>query len=180
MELQQQEVSWGESVRFSCLARGKPTPSVVWLHNALPLASSPRHRLSARVLRVINVGPQDDGLYQCMAENGVGSSQAAARLVTLPTSNPSRSGKLPSNLRPLSPDKVLWEQVPVKPGATGSVLTLDCSELTGQISVAEAPVILSQPRTVKADFYDLTWKPRHDGGSAVVEYIVKYRKVKAS
>ncbi|KAM9552410.1 brother of CDO-like isoform 1-T2 [Salvelinus alpinus] len=177
MELQQQEVSWGESVRFSCLARGKPTPSVVWLHNARPLASSPRHRLSARVLRVINVGPQDDGLYQCMAENGVGSSQAAARLVTVPTGVPSRSGKLPSILRPLSPDKVLREQVPVKPGATGSVLTLDCSELTGQISVAEAPVILSQPRTVKADFYDLTWKPRHDGGSPVVEYIVKYRKI---
>ncbi|XP_014037009.1 brother of CDO isoform X2 [Salmo salar] len=177
VEVQQQEVMWGENVRFSCQARGKPTPSVVWLHNARPLATSPRHRLSARVLRVINVGPQDDGLYQCMAENGVGSSQAAARLVTLPTSNPSRSGKLPSNLRPLSPDKVLWEQVPVKPGATGSVLTLDCSGLTGQISVAEAPVILSQPRTVKADFYDLTWKPRHDGGSAVVEYIVKYRKI---
>ncbi|KAK6299627.1 hypothetical protein J4Q44_G00296600 [Coregonus suidteri] len=177
VELQQQEVLWGESVRFSCQARGKPAPSVVWLHNARPLATSPRHRLSARVLRVINVGPQDDGLYQCMAENGVGSSQAATRLVTLPTSNPSRSGKLPSSLRPLSPDKVLREQAPVKPGAMGSVLTLDCSELPGQISVAEAPVILSQPRTVKADFYDLTWKPRHDGGSPVVEYIVKYRKI---
>ncbi|XP_028972156.2 brother of CDO [Esox lucius] len=177
VELLQQEVSWGESVRFSCQARGKPAPSVVWLHNAQPLSATPRHRLSPRILRVINVGPQDDGLYQCMAENGIGSSQASARLVTSPAGIPARSGRLPPILRPLSPDKVLREQAPVKPGATGGALTLDCSELTGQISVAEAPVILSQPRTVKADFYELTWKPRHDGGAPVVEYIVKYRKI---
>ncbi|XP_046879829.1 brother of CDO isoform X2 [Hypomesus transpacificus] len=175
VELLQQEVAWGESVRFSCQARGKPAPSVVWLHNARPLAPSPRHRLSARVLRVLNVGPQDDGLYQCLAENGLGSSQAAARLLTVPTVVPPRPGKLPI-LRPLSPDKVLREQAPVRPGGTGILLPQDCSELHGHISPAEAPVILSQPRTVKSDFYELTWKPRHDGGSPVQEYIVKYRK----
>ncbi|KAL1006522.1 hypothetical protein UPYG_G00073400 [Umbra pygmaea] len=174
VELLQQEVYWGESVRFSCQARGKPAPSVIWLRNSQPLSASPRHRLSARLLRVVNVGPQDDGLYQCMAENGVGSSQAAARLVTLPTGIPSRSGKLPSILRP---DKVLREDAPEKPGVTGSEPTQDCSELAGPVSVAEAPVILSQPRTVKADFYELTWKPRHDGGSPVMEYVVKYRKI---
>lgn len=85
VELQQQEVVYGETVRFTCQARGKPTPSVMWLHNARPLAPSPRHRLTSRVLRVSNVGPQDDGLYQCMAENGVGSSQASARLITVST-----------------------------------------------------------------------------------------------
>lgn len=85
VELQQQEVVYGETVRFTCQARGKPTPSVMWLHNARPLSPSPRHRLTSRMLRVSNVGPQDDGLYQCMAENGVGSSQASARLITVST-----------------------------------------------------------------------------------------------
>lgn len=85
VELQQQEVVYGETVRFACQARGKPAPSVMWLHNARPLAPSPRHRLTSRMLRVFNVGPQDDGLYQCMAENGVGSSQASARLITVST-----------------------------------------------------------------------------------------------
>lgn len=85
VELQQQEVVYGETVRISCQTRGKPTPSVMWLHNARPLAPSPRHRLTARMLRVSNVGPQDDGLYQCMAENGVGSSQASTRLITVST-----------------------------------------------------------------------------------------------
>ncbi|CAL8402451.1 unnamed protein product [Gadus morhua 'NCC'] len=177
LELQQEqdEVSWGETVRFSCQARGKPAPAVVWLHNARPLAPSPRHRVTARALRVLNVGPQDQGLYQCMAENGVGSAQASARLVTVPTGSPSRL-KPPSVLRPLSPDKVLREQAP-RPGGPGPLLPLDCSELPGHISPAEAPIILSQPRTGKADFYELTWRPRGDGGAPVLEYTVKYRKL---
>jgi len=90
--------------------------------------------------------------------------------------NPARA-KLPPLLRPLSPDKVLREQAPVRPGAAGALLPLDCSQLPGHISPAEAPIILSQPRTGKADFYELTWRPRHDGGAPVLEYMVKYRKV---
>lgn len=176
VELQQQEVSYGETVRISCQARGKPTPSVIWLHNARPLAPSPRHRLSSRMLRVSNVGPQDDGLYQCMAENGVGSSQASTRLITVSTGITSRV-KLPPIYRPLSPDKVLREQPPIRPGAAGAMLPLDCSELPGQVLPAEAPIILSQPRTGKADYYELTWRPRHERGSPVLEYMIKYRKV---
>lgn len=96
VELQQQEVVFGETVRFACQARGKPAPSVMWLHNARPLSPSPRHRLNSRMLRVSNVGPQDEGLYQCMAENGVGSSQASARLIIV--SAGTSSGPLGHNL----------------------------------------------------------------------------------
>lgn len=85
VELQQQEVVFGDNVRIICQARGKPAPSVMWLHNARPLSPSPRHRLTSRMLRVSNVGPQDEGLYQCMAENGVGSSQASTRLIMVST-----------------------------------------------------------------------------------------------
>lgn len=83
VELQQRQASHGDTVRISCQVRGRPTPTVVWLHNARPLAPSPRHRMNARTLRVLDVGPQDDGLYQCLAENGVGSSQASTRLITI-------------------------------------------------------------------------------------------------
>ncbi|XP_015197159.2 brother of CDO [Lepisosteus oculatus] len=180
----QQLVPWGETVRFSCSARGNPPPSVVWLHNARPLAPTPRHRLSARLLRVLSVGPQDEGIYQCMAENGVGSSQAAARLITVPNGTASKAGKqlpvdflpLPDVLRPLSPDKILIDRTSQKPGAAGPAGPPDCSGLSGQVSPAEAPVILSLPRTGKADSYELLWKPRHDGGAPVLEYVVKYRK----
>ncbi|XP_028822916.1 brother of CDO isoform X2 [Denticeps clupeoides] len=175
LEMQQQEVVWGDTVRFTCQVRGKPTPSLMWYHNAQPLRGSPRHRLQGRTLRVSNVGPQDNGMYQCMAENGVGSSQASARLLTIPTGSSPRAAKLPL-LRPLSPDKVLREQAPQKPVATSPVLAVDCSELHGHFSPAEAPIILSLPQTRKSDFYELTWKPRHDGGTPVLEYIIKYRK----
>lgn len=84
VELLQQEPAWGDTVRFSCQVRGNPAPSVVWLHNAQPITPSSRHRLSSHVLRVYGVGPQDDGVYQCMAENWVGGAQAATRLLTVP------------------------------------------------------------------------------------------------
>lgn len=176
VELQQGSttVVWGDWVRITCQVKGRPAPSVVWLHNARPLAPSPRHRISARALRFQALGPQDDGVYQCLAENSVGSSQAAARLLTLPSGPPSRGSKLPL-LPPLSPDKVLRVQPqPLPPPASPPLV--DCSALRGHVTPAEAPIIMSQPRTVKADFYELTWKPRHDGGSPVLEYVVKYRK----
>lgn len=88
----------------------------------------------------------------------------------------SRPGRLPL-IRPLSPDKVLREEIPARPLAPGTDLLVDCSEILGTVSPAEAPVILSQPRTGTADYYELIWEPRHDGGSPVLEYIVKYRKV---
>ncbi|XP_072234441.1 brother of CDO [Leuresthes tenuis] len=171
VELQQQEVVFGETVRFTCQVHGKPTPSVIWLHNAQQLAPSPRHCLSPQGLNVSRVGPQDDGLYQCMAENGVGSSQASARLITVSTGISSRG-----RIRPPSPDKVLREQPPVRSGATGAMLPLDCSERPGQLLPAEAPIILSQPRTGKADYYELTWRPRRERGAPVLEYMIKYRK----
>lgn len=60
------------------------------------------------------------------------------------------------------------------------MLPLDCSELPGQILPAEAPIILSQPRTGKSDYYELTWRPRHERGAPVLEYMVKYRKVRST
>lgn len=66
----------------------------------------------------------------------------------------------------------------MRPGAGGAMLPLDCSELPGQILPAEAPIILSQPRTGKADYYELTWRPRHERGVPVLEYMIKYRKVR--
>lgn len=47
----------------------------------------------------------------------------------------------------------------------------------GLVSPAEAPVILSSPRTTKTDSYDLVWRPRHDGRAPVLYYLVKHRKV---
>lgn len=92
MELSQQIIPWGQSAKFTCEVRGNPQPSVMWLRNAVPLSGSHRLRLSRRALRLLSVGPEDEGIYQCMAENEVGSAQAMVQLRT------ARPGK------PLSPN----------------------------------------------------------------------------
>lgn len=82
MEVSQQMVSWGQTAKFTCEVKGNPPPSVVWLRNAVPVLPTPRHRISRKLLRVSSVGPEDDGIYQCMAENEVGSAQALTLLMT--------------------------------------------------------------------------------------------------
>lgn len=82
MELSQLVIPWGQSAKLTCEVRGNPPPSVLWLRNAVPLTSSQRLRLSRRALRVVSVGPEDEGVYQCMAENEVGSAHAVVQLRT--------------------------------------------------------------------------------------------------
>lgn len=100
MELSQQIIPWGQSAKFTCEVRGNPQPSVLWLRNAVPLSGSHRLRLSRRALRLLSVGPEDEGIYQCMAENEVGSAQAMVQLRT------ARPGK------PLSPNSWLFSHSP--------------------------------------------------------------------
>lgn len=82
MELSQLVIPWGQSAKLTCEVRGNPPPSVLWLRNAVPLTPSQRLRLSRRALRVVSVGPEDEGVYQCMAENEVGSAHAVVQLRT--------------------------------------------------------------------------------------------------
>ncbi|XP_064413248.1 brother of CDO isoform X2 [Latimeria chalumnae] len=185
VRLQQQVVPWGQSAKFTCDIRGNPPPSVLWLRNASPVPQGPRYRFSRKALRVSNVGPGDEGIYQCMAENEVGSAQAAVRLVTIPSETLSKSSKgaateeaFPSTeaSRSEAVGRVLKEKASLKPWPTVSTAPAQCTSKEGQVSPAEAPVILSSPRTVKSDSYELLWKPRHDGGAPVLNYIVKHRK----
>ncbi|XP_030059760.1 brother of CDO [Microcaecilia unicolor] len=183
MELSQQVITWGQSAKFTCRVRGNPQPSVAWLRNSLPLVSGLRYRLSRKALRVISVGPEDDGIYQCMAENEVGSAQAMALLRTTrpgtalkPSQNykPEAAQSPTEASRPSNTEKTMKDRGALNPRPTVSV---QCSASKGQVSIAEAPVILSSPRTSKTDFYELVWRPRHDGGAPVLYYIIKHRKV---
>ncbi|XP_048349884.1 brother of CDO isoform X3 [Sphaerodactylus townsendi] len=185
MELSQQIITWGQSAKFTCKVRGNPQPSVVWLRNAVPLFSSHRMQLSRRVLRVASVGPEDEGIYQCMAENEVGSAQAMVQLriaPPAPTLKPqwntggdlTQPAVLPNRFS--SSEKVLKDKAILRPRPTTPAVSVQCTT-KGLVSPAEAPVILSSPRTTKTDSYDLLWKPRHDGKTPVLYYLVKHRKV---
>ncbi|XP_009707791.1 PREDICTED: cell adhesion molecule-related/down-regulated by oncogenes-like, partial [Cariama cristata] len=78
--LQDETVAAGATVHFWCDVRGSPAPTLTWLHNAAPLRLSPRHLLTGNRLRIRGVTQEDSGLYQCVANNGVGFVQSTGRL----------------------------------------------------------------------------------------------------
>ncbi|XP_041436897.1 BOC cell adhesion associated, oncogene regulated L homeolog isoform X2 [Xenopus laevis] len=177
MELSQQLVIWGQSAKFTCEVKGNPQPSVIWLRNAAPLISSTKHRMSRKVLRVINVGPDDGGVYQCMAENEVGSAQAMALLITTRSGNLLNLNRDFPTSSPLTEDQQLLLKAQYKPRPPTPLLPTQCPDSKETVVPPDAPVILSSPRTSKTDFYELVWRPRNVGGAPMLFYIIKHRKV---
>ncbi|XP_058924455.1 cell adhesion molecule-related/down-regulated by oncogenes isoform X1 [Kogia breviceps] len=78
--LQDQTVSLGATVQFTCEVHGNPTPNRTWFHNARPIRRSPRHLTVGNGLKIRDVTMEDSGLYQCVADNGIGFTQSTGRL----------------------------------------------------------------------------------------------------
>ncbi|XP_004469303.2 cell adhesion molecule-related/down-regulated by oncogenes [Dasypus novemcinctus] len=78
--LQDQTASLGATVHFTCDVRGNPAPRCTWFHNAQPVRPSPRHLTSGSGLTISGVTMEDSGLYQCVADNGIGFMQSTGRL----------------------------------------------------------------------------------------------------
>nr|XP_030731148.1 immunoglobulin superfamily DCC subclass member 3 [Globicephala melas] len=75
----------GTTAMFTCQAQGEPPPHVTWLKNGQVLGPGGHVRLKNNnsTLTISGIGPEDEAIYQCMAENSAGSSQASARLTVL-------------------------------------------------------------------------------------------------
>lgn len=78
--LSDQTVKHGSFVQFSCAAMGNPVPNITWVFNSSPVLSSPRLQISNSTLHIFSVTAQDQGMYQCVLDNRIGSAQSAARL----------------------------------------------------------------------------------------------------
>ncbi|NXM33384.1 CDON protein, partial [Oxyruncus cristatus] len=94
--LQDETVAAGATVHFWCGVHGSPAPALTWLHNAAPLRPSPRHFPTGNHLRICGVTPGDSGLYQCVANNGIGFVQSTGRLRVQPG-----TGSVPIIVSPL-------------------------------------------------------------------------------
>ncbi|KAI5615951.1 cell adhesion molecule-related/down-regulated by oncogenes precursor, partial [Silurus asotus] len=73
-------VKSGSLVKFSCATSGNPVPNITWLFNSSPVLSSIRLQISHSTLHIFSVTTQDQGMYQCVLDNRIGSAQSAARL----------------------------------------------------------------------------------------------------
>ncbi|KAM9364890.1 contactin-2 [Pholidichthys leucotaenia] len=74
------EVEISSELHWSCMAAGKPRPSVRWLRNGQPLSTQDRVEVSGVHLRINNLALEDSGMYQCVAENKHGTIYSAAEL----------------------------------------------------------------------------------------------------
>nr|XP_057936577.1 cell adhesion molecule-related/down-regulated by oncogenes [Doryrhamphus excisus]XP_057936578.1 cell adhesion molecule-related/down-regulated by oncogenes [Doryrhamphus excisus] len=171
--LTDQHVSPGSTARFACVAAGNPAPNVTWLFNAEPVTPSNHIQVSGGSIIITGVVPRDEGVYQCVLDNGVGSAQSAA-LLTVQSGLSSRGGTpdVPPSLPPMQSDEghehFLADDDDTEGGGAGG----GSDRLT-----PDAPIIVSPPQTHKPDVYDLEWRAGPDGGSPINAYFVKYRKV---
>ncbi|XP_054693193.1 immunoglobulin superfamily DCC subclass member 4 isoform X3 [Grus americana] len=69
------------TARFVCKAEGEPAPTIHWLKNGESILSNGRVKVQSSGSLVINqIGLEDAGYYQCVAENSLGMACATAKL----------------------------------------------------------------------------------------------------
>ncbi|XP_032454535.1 tyrosine-protein phosphatase Lar isoform X4 [Nasonia vitripennis] len=68
-------VEKGHNAQLSCSAMGSPMPIISWMRNQLPIdTSNPRYVvLESGALQITDSDPDDQGKYECVATNSVGT-----------------------------------------------------------------------------------------------------------
>ncbi|XP_020794639.1 immunoglobulin superfamily DCC subclass member 3 [Boleophthalmus pectinirostris] len=75
----------GTTAIFTCQAQGEPEPQLTWLKNGQILEPGGHVKLrnNNSTLSIYSISQEDEAIYQCIAENSAGSTQASARLTVL-------------------------------------------------------------------------------------------------
>ncbi|MED6275629.1 hypothetical protein CHARACLAT_028404, partial [Characodon lateralis] len=77
-------LSRGNTARFMCNSSGDPLPVLHWLKNGQPIRYLRRMKVQSRGVLLINqLALEDAGYYQCIAENGLGTACATAKLTVI-------------------------------------------------------------------------------------------------
>ncbi|XP_026221651.1 protogenin B-like [Anabas testudineus] len=71
------------TARFMCQADGVPPPRISWLKNGEEVHLNGRIKMYNSKLVITQIIPEDDAIYQCMAENEQGSVLSLARLIVV-------------------------------------------------------------------------------------------------
>ncbi|XP_037535094.1 contactin-2 [Nematolebias whitei] len=74
------EVEISSELHWTCLAAGKPRPSIRWLRNGQPLSTQDRVVVNGAHFKISNLALDDSGMYQCVAENKHGTIYSSAEL----------------------------------------------------------------------------------------------------
>ena len=69
-------------VEFECEVDGIPKPRITWLHNGDVITPTSYFQIiDGHNLKILGIVESDAGMYQCFAENEVGSIKASAQMV---------------------------------------------------------------------------------------------------
>uniref|UniRef100_A0A672IBS0 Protogenin homolog b (Gallus gallus) n=1 Tax=Salarias fasciatus TaxID=181472 RepID=A0A672IBS0_SALFA len=71
------------TARFMCQAEGVPPPRISWLKNGEAVHLNGRIKMYNSKLVITQIIPEDDAIYQCVAENEQGSVLSLARLIVV-------------------------------------------------------------------------------------------------
>ncbi|XP_012410544.1 protogenin [Trichechus manatus latirostris] len=112
-------VEWPESLtrpragtaRFVCQAEGIPSPKMSWLKNGRKIHSNGRIKMYNSKLVINQIIPEDDAIYQCVAENSQGSVLSRARLtVVMSEDRPSAPYNVHAETMSSSAILLAWER----------------------------------------------------------------------
>ena len=75
-------VNVGDQVTLTCVTQGDPKPLVTWVKDDIRVINGNRFVLQpSGELSIREVGKNDEGNYQCVAKNDVGSEIKTVRVV---------------------------------------------------------------------------------------------------
>ncbi|CAL8356421.1 unnamed protein product [Merluccius merluccius] len=80
--LTNQDVNSSRTLTLECFAKGVPPPRITWYKNNIQVQEGPGITLG-RILTIERVKKEDEGLYECMAENAEGSVKTKAVVMVL-------------------------------------------------------------------------------------------------
>ncbi|KAJ7329753.1 hypothetical protein JRQ81_015927 [Phrynocephalus forsythii] len=70
----------GQNVTLECFALGNPVPEIRWNKYLEPMPTSAEISMSGAVLRIYNIQFEDEGTYECEAENHRGKDKYSAKV----------------------------------------------------------------------------------------------------
>ncbi|KHJ48881.1 fibronectin type III domain protein [Trichuris suis] len=79
-----------QAITFRCEAKGYPSPAITWYKNGEVLKSSEYFMINDTHLKISGLVKNDQGVYQCLAENDVGSVQSSAVLLVEASDSPAK------------------------------------------------------------------------------------------
>ncbi|VDK77158.1 unnamed protein product [Litomosoides sigmodontis] len=160
-------------VEFNCEASGEPGPAISWYKNGEAIIASEYFVIEATRLRVLGLVRNDQGVYQCIAENDAGSMQANAQLI------------VDSSEELLQLYALKFYTMNETTSISEEIMNVNNTDPFSLAAASGQPKLPSEPLGVRANvvgsrFVELTWDPPVQRHGAVLAYHIFYKEQDSS